>query len=172
MTTTVESLFLRFSVEKLAQFEQRIEVCLSKLTEEQIWARGHENENAIGNLVLHLSGNVTQWILGGLDGAAIHRDRDGEFATRGGMDAKILADRIRATVEQAMGVIANLTTEDLTRSYSIQNYQVSGVDAVYHVVEHFAQHTAQIIFATKILTEEDLGFYRHLKQPAHEENVP
>src|SRR5271170_6460953 len=65
---SVESLFLQFSVEKLRQFVERIEACLGKLNEEQIWMRGGENENAIGNLALHLRGNVGQWILSSLGG--------------------------------------------------------------------------------------------------------
>ena len=169
---SVESLFLQFSAEKLRQFTDRIEVCLGKLNEDQIWARGGENQNAIGNLVLHLAGNVGQWILSSLGGCPLRRDRDGEFAARGGFTAAELSSSLRDTVEQAAQIISALTTEQLTRAYEIQNYQVSGVEAVYHVVEHFAEHTGQIIFATKMLTGEDMGFYRHLSNPAHREPVP
>jgi uncharacterized damage-inducible protein DinB len=169
---TVDALFLNFSTGKLKQFEERIETCLSKLTEDQIWARGHETENAIGNLALHLTGNVSQWILGALGDIPVQRDRDGEFSARGGINAEILSKRLRATVDQATEAISKLTAAQLTRTYTIQNYSVSGVEAVYHVVEHFAQHTAQIIFATKMLTQSDLGFYRHLSGAAHDETVP
>jgi len=169
---TVEALFLKFSSEKLKQFEERIEACLEKLSDEQVWARGHENENAIGNLALHLAGNVGQWILGPMGGVSISRDRDGEFAARGGSTGRILAERLRAIVDQATTIIAGLNTEQLTRTYTIQNYSVTGVDAVYHVVEHFAQHTAQIIFATKMLTEQDLAFYKHLSGGTHSEKLP
>jgi len=165
---SVESLFLEFSVGKLRQFASRIEVCLGKLNEDQIWARGHENENAIGNLVLHLAGNVSQWILGPLGGIAVERDRDSEFAARGGATGAQLAP----IVDQATAIIAGLKTDQLTATYTIQNYPVTGVDIVYHVVEHFAQHTAQIIFATKMLTAEDLGFYRHLGNSSPVEDLP
>ena len=169
---TVETLFLKFSADKLKQFEERIETCLGKLSGDQIWARGHENENAIGNLALHLQGNVSQWILGPLGGVAVSRDRDGEFAARDGVAGRILAEGLRQIVDQATAIIGSLTTDQLTRTYTIQNYAVTGLDAVYHVVEHFAQHTAQIIFATKMLTQEDLGFYRHLSKAAHGEKLP
>lgn len=168
----VETLFLKFSTDKLKQFEERIEVCLEKLTEEQIWARGHENENAVGNLVLHLAGNVTQWILGPFGGIADKRDRDGEFAARGGVAAETLAGKLRTTVDRAADIVGRLTSEQLTQQYTIQNYPVSGLEAVYHVVEHFGQHTAQIIFATKMMTQKDMGFYRHLSAAAHREKVP
>jgi len=169
---SVESLFLQFSVDKLTRFADRIGVCLGKLDEDRIWARGRENENAIGNLVLHLAGNVRQWIVSSLGNNPDLRDRDAEFAARGGQTAAELSENLRATVEQATQIIAGLTTAQLTRMYEIQKYSVSGVEVVYHVVEHFAQHTGQIIFATKMLTGEDLGFYRHLGNPAHRERVP
>ena len=39
--------------------------------------------------------------------------------------------------------------------------------------EHFAQHTGQILFASKQLTSQDLGFYRHLSGPEpHSEKTP
>ena len=159
---SVESLFLECSADALLEHLGRIETCLGKLTEDQIWARGHESENAVGNLVLHLTGNVRQWILAGLGGAPDNRFRDAEFAARQGPPAAELARNLRATVESAVEVIRHLNTAQLTTVRDIQKYQVTGVYAVLHVVEHFAQHTAQIIFGTKMLTGTDLGFYRHL----------
>jgi uncharacterized damage-inducible protein DinB len=167
----VESLFLKFSADKLRQFAERIEVCLGNLNEDQIWARGQDNENAIGNLALHLAGNVRQWIISSLGDYPDSRDRDSEFKPRGGVNGTELTRNLRATVEQASRIISGLNTAQLTRMYEIQKYPVSGVEIVYHVVEHFAQHTGQIIFATKMLTGEDLGFYRHLSDPAHREHV-
>ena len=159
---SVESLFLQFSVDKLKQFTERIETCLKRLTEDQVWARGGENENAIGNLVLHLTGNVRQWIIASLGNDPLKRDRDSEFSARSGRTTAELLTALRDTVDRAAGIIAGLQTDHLARMYEIQNYHVSGVEVVYHVVEHFAQHTGQIIFATKMLAGSDLGFYRHL----------
>jgi len=166
---TAEELFLDASANKLRQLVGRIEVCLGKLTEEQIWARGHENQNAVGNLALHLDGNVRQWILASLGDAPDSRDRDSEFAARAGWYSAQLAARLRVTVEQAANLILKLKPEQLTKLYSIQIYEVSGVEAVLHVVEHFSYHTGQIIFATKLMTEEDLGFYRQLSNARHEQ---
>jgi uncharacterized damage-inducible protein DinB len=160
---SVESLFAKSAVEKLEEYRGRIEVCLGKLDEVQIWTRGGENENAIGNLVLHLAGNVRQWIVCALGGSPVDRDRDSEFDARGGFTAEQLSDKLRETVDAACAIIEGLTSEQLTRTYEIQIYQVSGVEAVFHVVEHFAHHAGQIIFVTKMLTGTDLGFYSHLR---------
>lgn len=165
---SLDHLFLDVSVRQLQQLSSRISVCLSQLNEEQIWARGSENENAVGNLVLHLAGNVRQWIISGAGDRPDTRDRDAEFAARGGMPKAELEARLRQTVEEAAAVIRGLTPERLATRLTIQVYDVSVLEAVYHVVEHFSMHTGQIIFATKMLTGADLGFYRHLsaRKPA------
>ncbi|MEK7994330.1 MAG: hypothetical protein AAB403_11055, partial [Planctomycetota bacterium] len=50
MGPTSDRLFLDFSVRKLTQLSERIGDCLGRLTGEQVWARGGESENAVGNL--------------------------------------------------------------------------------------------------------------------------
>ena len=162
----VESLFLQISVKKLREFMGHIEACVAKLNDEQIWLRGGENENAIGNLALHLAGNVRQWIVSTLGSDAAIRDRDAEFDARGGSGGPELLAKLRSTVEQAAGIVAKLDTDRLTRTYEIQGYRVTGVEVVYHVVEHFAEHTGQIVFITKAITGHDLGFYGHLRNPS------
>ena len=151
----------------------RIETCLSGLTEEQIWARSSENENAIGNLVLHLSGNVRQWIVSGVGGRPDTRQRDAEFAARGGDSGAELVARLKEAVGEAAGVLAEVTSERLSERIVVQHYDVTVLEAIYHVVEHFSGHTGQIIFATKMLTGSDLGFYRHLRDAAaHGKKTP
>jgi uncharacterized damage-inducible protein DinB len=154
---SVESLFTNASAAKLRQLTARIAVCLGKLSEDQVWARGHENENAVGNLALHLAGNVRQWVTAGLGGRPDIRVRAIEFSTQSGVTIAELTARLSETVEEAVTVISGLTAEQLTRSYTSQGLTVSGLEAVLHVVEHFGQHTGQIIFATKNLTGDDLG---------------
>src|SRR5438477_5440049 len=108
--------FLDYSSSKLEQLCSRIETCLGALNQDQIWARGNENENAVGNLVLHLCGNVRQWIISGLGGAADVRQRDREFATEGGMAGDALNNLLQTTMSDAVAIIDGLTTEQRTRS--------------------------------------------------------
>ncbi len=168
----VEQIFVQASSKKLDQLLSRIRDCVNKLEPDEIWARGHENENAIGNLVLHLSGNVGQWIISGIGGAPDTRERDTEFAARGGMETAELLGRLESAVKEAIVVIGRVTPERLSQRVVIQKYDLTVLEAIFHVVEHFAQHTGQIIFATKMLTGEDLGFYKHLKASAHREKTP
>ncbi len=173
METDLVQQFLNHSVQKLEQYTGRIETCLGKLNEEQVWARGGENENAIGNLVLHLCGNVRQWIVSGVGGRQDIRERDREFSARGGVPIPELVERLRRVVAEATGVIATVKPERLSERLTIQGYGVSVMEAIYHVVEHFSMHTGQIIFATKMLTGTDLGFYAHLRTAAaHGQKTP
>ena len=162
MSNQLDRIFLDYSVAKLDQLTSRIDDCLSRLTEEQIWTRGSENENAVGNLVLHICGNLHQWIGAGVAGLPDIRVRDREFESRGPVPAQQLRERLAAAVAEATGIIRNVTAERLAESVHVQGYDVKVLEAILHVVEHFAQHTGQILFVTKLMTHQDLGYYRHL----------
>jgi uncharacterized damage-inducible protein DinB len=158
----VESEFLNFSAEKLMQLMGRIETCVEKLTAEQLWMRASANQNAVGNLLLHLNGNVRQWILHGVGGLPDLRARDSEFAARGGIEAQELLARLRATVEEAVALLHVLPPERLMERIRPQGYECTVMAAIYHVVEHFTGHAFQIMLLTKQFTGQDLGFYAHL----------
>jgi uncharacterized damage-inducible protein DinB len=171
----LDEIFLDYSADKLKQLSSRIEDCLIKLTDEQIWMRGSDNENAVGNLVLHLSGNVRQWIVCSVGGAPDTRHRDSEFAARGGQSSETLTELLQQTIESALVVIRSLNSDRLCEIVDVQDYRVTVLEAVYHAVEHFAGHTGQILFATKLLTGSDLGYYRHLSgaiPAARSDNTP
>ena len=172
MSADLSGPFVLYSVEKLRQLGGRIEDCLGRLSEEQVWARGSENENAVGNLVLHLCGNLGQWIGAGVAGRVDHRQRDAEFNAREGVTIAELKQRLHAAVEDATKIIGGLSAEDLTRRLRVQKYDVTVLEAVYHVTAHFSEHTGQILFATKLTTGQDLGYYRHLKTPVHAGKTP
>lgn len=138
----------------------RILSCLEQLTPAQIWWRPNEASNSVGNLVLHLAGNVRQWIVSGLGGAADERVRDREFSERGPVPRRMLASRLRQAVEEACRVLRKLTPEQLADFHTIQKFQVTGSEATFHVAEHFSHHAGQIILLTKMLAGRDLKFTR------------
>ena len=137
----------------------KIERCLELLTDEQIWWRANPQSNSIGNLLLHLSGNVRQWIVCGLGGAPDERDRDAEFAQRNMIPRDELLARLKQTLSEADGALAKFDAGKLLDNYSIQGCDVTALSAIFHVVEHFSMHAGQIIYITKQLTAGDLHFY-------------
>src|SRR5262245_60612778 len=138
----------------------RIVQCLELLTEEEIWWRPNAASNSAGNIVLHLSGNVRQWIISGLGGAADKRERDKEFSERGPISRRLLIGQLKNTVEEACQTIGRLPIDALLQEFGIQGYRVTGLVAIAHVYEHFAYHTGQIIYLTKLKRAKDLRFTR------------
>ena len=165
--------FLRVARTELSQASGRVVDCLSKLTLDQIWRREHAIENSVGNLVLHLAGNVRQWILSGVGGQPDSRDRDWEFANRERIPATELGERLSATVAEADRVLRDLDPAQLTEVRQIQVFRdITVLHAITHVLTHFAGHTGQVIWATKHVTGQDLGYYSYLKKGVPEGRDP
>jgi uncharacterized damage-inducible protein DinB len=152
--------FLERSRHYLAlEYPTKIGRCLDVLPAGALWRRTDDGSNSIGNLLLHLDGNVRQWIVSAVGGAPDTRYRSAEFAAREGAAADELFAALRATIDEADAVIAALTPAALLERRTIQGRDVSVLEAVYHVVEHFALHTGQIIVLTKQLAPGRIRFY-------------
>ena len=137
----------------------KIERCVGLLSDEQIWWRPNAESNSIGNLLLHLSGNARQWIVSGLGKALDARDRDSEFAQRETIPRADLLSRLRQTIIEVDATLAKFDMDRLVEKKTIQGLEVTALEAILHVVEHFSMHTGQIILLTKLLTSSDLRFY-------------
>ena len=161
--STIAPIFLAFSREKLLdQYWPRLRACVESLTDEQVWWRPNPASNSIGNLLLHLNGNVTQWLVASFDRLEDSRNRPAEFSATDGVPRDRLLNALAQTMDRAAGVLSRLTERDLLAEYDIQGYHVTGLHAVFQVVEHFGLHYGQIAYITKMLRNQDLGFYREL----------
>jgi uncharacterized damage-inducible protein DinB len=141
------------------EYPTKIERCLDVLPSEALWRRPNESSNSIGNLLLHLTGNVRQWIVSGVGGAPDTRRRGEEFAATEGADAALLMAALRGTLDEADSVLAALDASSLEETRTIQARTMTVFDTVYHVVEHFSMHTGQIILLTKSAAEGRVQFY-------------
>ena len=137
----------------------KIERCLAQLTDEQIWWRPNEQSNSIGNLVLHLCGNVRQWIVSGLGGEEDFRQRQSEFDERRVISKAELRTRLKSVLTKVDGTLAQFDDSRLLETFQIQGTTVTALEAIFHVTEHFSMHTGQIILLTKMITGTDLRFY-------------
>jgi hypothetical protein len=171
MTTSdgeLAALFLDFSRDKLLkQYWPRLRSCAEALTDEQVWWRPNLACNSVGNLLLHLNGNVRQWLIASFSGGEDARNRPAEFNERRRIAGRLLLQQLDATMQDAASVLDRLTSRDLVATYSIQGYTVRGLDAIYQVVEHFGLHYGQVLYINKQLRGEDLGFYRELNLTGH-----
>lgn len=153
------ALFIRQSAEYLHEYHAKIVRCLGELSDEQIWYRPNDQSNSIGNLVLHLCGNVRQWIGEGVGGKPYPRERQQEFEERVPRERATLLSELTNTINDAADAIKRLTPEKLLEERIIQHRTLTVLEVIYHAVEHFSMHTGQIIWITKAQTGGNLRFY-------------
>ena len=143
-----------------SEYPVKIERSVEPLTGEAVWWRPNQASNSIGNLILHLNGNVGMWILSGVGRLAFARNRQREFDERSQTSATDLLTQLRRTLERADEVLAGLDEDELLSRRQIQGYDVTVLEAIYHVVEHFGMHTGQIILLSKAQIAQDLSLWK------------
>jgi hypothetical protein len=144
--------------QELANALKRIRHCLDQLTDEQVWWRPAESMNSIGNLILHLEGNLRQWIVAGIGGEKDSRQRPKEFSESGPISKPILLGRLEDTVGQAHEALNKISAQDLLRKRTIQGFAVNGLEAIFDSVPHFRGHTQEIIHLTRSLLGDAYQF--------------
>ena len=139
------------------QYWPRVQRCVEDLSEEAIWWREHESNNSVGNLVLHLTGNLNQFVLSAIGGAADTRDKEREFTERTRSPKGILLQQLHEALLKTDQVLAGLEPERLLAPTTVQGRERPVFEVLSIVVEHFALHTGQIIFITKLKTGKGLS---------------
>jgi uncharacterized damage-inducible protein DinB len=152
--------FLELSANYLGEYAGKIRGSAQGLSEEQVWWRPNEASNSVGNLLLHLCGNLSEWVLAALGGVAYARQRDREFSAREGPGKAELLARLEEVVASSQVVVRNLPAAELSARRRIRDSDVDGVEAVYHALEHMSYHTGQIAFIAKQVSGKDLALDR------------
>lgn len=142
-----------------AEYLPKIRRCVAVMTEEDLWWRPHARSNSIGNLLLHLSGNIRQWVVSGIGGEPDVRQRQTEFDADGAHSGTELMDLLETTLRDVDRVLSGLSPAALLERRVIQGRDVTVLEALYHATEHFGMHTGQIIYIAKLRTGADLEFY-------------
>ena len=140
----------------------RINKCLDELSIEEVWHKQNANTNSIGNLVLHLCGNVRQYILSGIDGQEDVRERDLEFSEKGPIEVSILKEQLKSLMIEVDRALDRITPEDMIRNVRVQGFEENVTSILIHVTEHFSYHVGQITFYTKFIKDVDTGYYAGL----------
>ena len=157
-TTDLTSAVTAAASQALAQAVDRIKHCLGQLSDKQVWWRPSEAMNSIGNLILHLCGNVRQWIVAGIGGAPDARQRPMEFSERGPIPKAELLRRLDEVMAEAHGALKKASSQDLLRKRCIQGFDVTGLEAIFDSVPHLKGHTQEIIHMTRCLLGDAYQF--------------
>jgi len=161
MPTTVTDVLINDAIDILQNKSYpRIIKCLGELTDDEIWRRPNEHLASIGNLVLHLCGNVRQWIITGIGGAKDVRERWKEFDEKGPLPRAQLIQKLDSTLKEACDVLRNADRAKLIEPRTVQGEVNTGIAIILHVSEHFSYHVGQISLHTKLLKNIDLGYYK------------
>lgn len=162
MSINVIKEFKEQAIFRLEENLPRIEKCFALLSEEEVWQAPNPASNSMANLILHLCGNIRQYIVSSLGNQPDTRQRDEEFATRNGYNKEELQQKINNTIAEAVQTIQDCSEEDMMRSRMVQGFELTGLGIILHVVEHYTYHVGQIAYYTKYLKNSDLGFYADL----------
>ena len=154
--------FKENSIFRMEESMRMIRLSLEQLDEQDIWKRPNTSSNSVGNLMLHLYGNISQYAISSLGNNPDVRVRDKEFNADGGYDKADLINRLDQVVNKAKEIISSTVEEEYLRSREVQGFTMSGIGVVIHVVEHLSYHTGQIAFWTKLIKDRDLGFYQDI----------
>jgi hypothetical protein len=131
---------------------------LNQLDDAQTWWRPAESMNSIANLVLHLCGNLEQWILSGVGGAVAHRNRPLEFSERTAIPKQQLSQRLSSTVSQVDAVLAQVKDATLLEPRRIQGFEETVLSAIFETLAHFNGHTQEIVYITRLQLRDTYRF--------------
>ena len=142
----------------LADAHEKIIHCLNQLNDEQFNWRPFESQNSLANLLLHLCGNVRQWIIAGVDQLPDTRHRPSEFSDRGHHTKAELMARLAQTVAEADATMSRVTGDTILQPRRIQSFQTTVLGAIVHCVTHFVGHSQEIINITRFQLRDQYRF--------------
>jgi len=162
MNNNFQQEFIKESIYRINESTKRVIKCLDEIDEIELWKRPNEQSNSIGNIVLHLCGNIRQYIISSLGQVEDIRERDKEFSANGSFKKNELLTMLQQTANDAIAVMEGLDEAALSKLYFVQGFHLSGIGIIIHVTEHYSYHTGQIAFWVKLLKNNDLGFYQNI----------
>ncbi len=137
----------------------KVRQCVELLSEDNLWWRPNENSNSVGNILLHLCGNIRQWIIHGIGGVEDRRERAKEFTERGPIPKVELLSKLEETLHEADKVLAHFDSKKILNAKTVQGFDETCLTVIFHVVEHYAQHLGQISYITKMLEDRNLHYF-------------
>jgi hypothetical protein len=148
--TALASAYISQARKHLADRIERIRHCVGQLDDEQVWWRPQDSMNSVGNILLHLGGNLRQWIVSGVGGRPDTRDRPAEFAARGPIPKVELIRRLEAVVAEADAALTALDASRLLETHRIQGFDETVLSAIWGSLEHLSGHAQEIVYITRL----------------------
>jgi len=151
--------FIGQSIVRIDENTAKIHSCMKQLDEKEIWFRPNEHVNSVANTILHLCGNIRQYVISSMGGKTDIRERTLEFSTHSGYTNAELIIQLFETINEAKSIITLASRENLEKRRTVQGTSYSGIGIIIHITEHYSYHTGQIVLLTKLFKNADMGFY-------------
>jgi uncharacterized protein DUF1572 len=135
----------------LRMYPEEIRECLAALDDDQIWWRPNEASNSVGNMVLHLTGNLNHYLGRGVASSGYKRTRAAEFAEKGPVPREELLRRFEEALGWARRAFERITPESLMDTAELGEESMEIARLVISVTTHFNGHVGQIIYVTKMV---------------------
>ena len=159
MTQDITSAYVAVSRDRLTRSLDRLRHCVGQLNDEQMWWRPHPGMNSVANILLHLAGNLRQWIVSGVGGAPDTRDRPAEFADRSQCSKAELLRRLEATIAEADAALARLDPSHLLEPRRVQGFEETVLSAMYDSLTHLCGHVQEIVYITRLQLGDTYRFH-------------
>jgi uncharacterized damage-inducible protein DinB len=156
---TIQQEFKDQAIFRFQEKKTHITKCFQQLTEKDMWSRPNASSNSVGNIILHLCGNIGQYILSSLAQQPDVRERDLEFSTEGGLSKAELLHKLSTTIDEACAAVNACADAELLQKRQVQGFTFSGVGIILHAVEHLSYHTGQIAYLVKLRNDQQIGLY-------------
>src|SRR4051794_17976063 len=154
----VTAAYIAAARENLAEAHEKIVHCLDQLTDDQLNWRPFEQQNSIANVVLHLCGNVRQWIVAGVEQLPDTRHRPSEFSDRARYTRDDLKTRLAKIVRQADATLSRITPQSILQPRRIQSFDRTVLQAVFDCIVHFVGHSHEIVYITRLQLRDRYKF--------------
>ena len=119
-----------------------------------LWTAAPGVTNAAGNLILHLEGNLREYIGRQLGGVPYVRNRRQEFSQTG-FTREEMRSRVDALRQTIPDIIGGLTDDDLGRAFpqKVFGRELPTSQFLIHLHGHFNYHLGQIDYLRRITTQ-------------------
>jgi hypothetical protein len=140
----------RLLVRELQTLQREVDLMPDDLS---LWQTLPGVTNAVGNLGLHLAGNLEHFVGARLGQTGYVRNRDYEFAAREGTRASV-KEALEGAVTAVQATMAKLSDADLAKPYpdTVGGVQLSTELFLMHLCAHAAFHVGQAGYLRRILT--------------------
>lgn len=147
--------FIEAYLKEMDKIKKQADLTIAQIPDEQLyWTPDHEN-NSIGVLVQHISGNINSRSTDFLttDGEKASRDRDGEFEAQN-LDRQKLLENWAQSWALFYETVRSLSVQQLDQNVSVKGKEMSVTSALLAQLVHYSGHIAQMMVLGKLLLQD------------------